>query len=126
MKTSKLKGNATPLEKHEWMVRVIKHCKNGGDVKFLNEIKKDWGFLEEPQEYEIVPEPQRVPYTDETRHKIRMDAMIKYKGKKTWWYITAMDHEGISDDGTDYTWEESFDKIEYFDGQPFGILEDDQ
>lgn len=86
-------------------------------------------MLGDISKYRIKPEPKYRPFKSQEEcwqemHKHPDFGWVKYKDSKSMYHIRVIGHGYILIDGADLSFFEAFDKCEFFDGTPFGIMEE--
>ena len=115
-------------------VKVMEAYANGKKIQYLDNNNK-WIDAHNPVfdwyncAYRIKPEPKyRLFKTQEEcwneMHKHPDFGWVKYKDSNCMYHIRVIGHGYILIDGADLSFFEAFDKCEFFDGTPFGIMEE--
>lgn len=115
-------------------VKVMEAYANGKKIQYLNGID-GWVDTSRPVFnwakycYRVKPEPKCRPFKSQEEcwqemHKHPDFGWVKYKDSKSMYHIRVIGHGYILIDGADLSFFEAFDKCEFFDGTPFGIMEE--
>ena len=122
-------------EKAKEMLPVIQAFAEGKAIQFRTKNRPWFDLLDnklvicELFEYRIKPQPKYRPFKSPEEcwnemHKHPDFGWVKYKDSKSMYHIRVIGHGYILIDGADLSFFEAFDKCEFFDGTPFGIMEE--